>query len=592
MAERDDLSLEALDARLRMLDETLARLDRRVRELERSAVPTASSSPGQKAALEEDAEVAGPARVTARATPGSQTLLSLTGRTFLVLAGAFLLRALTEAGVLALVPGVVAALVYGALLLVLAHVDGRRSRPVSATFHAISAALITFPVLLEASTKLGVLSPSVTAIILAAEAVLGTLVAAAGRLHLAAWTFTIGTLATGFVLRVATGAQAVFIGAVLAVGLLTVFLAYGRGWRGPRWFAAAAANIAVLELAFSTAIDIDRAQAGEMPSPIAALTLTAALVLVYIGSIGVRTLVRRGDVQLFEILQSCAALAVGVLGAWRIFQAAGLPGLGLGLPVTLTAAVCYAIAFAFIRRRHGRGRNFFFYAALGGLLTLVGLPLLVEANALPIAFAALALVGAYVGGRFDRITLRAHATVYGAVAFVLGGLASFVWTAFFGGSVAPFSTRLVSTLGLVVLAYAALLIAEQGRETTAPRRLPRFLMGALALSGAVAALVMLGAGALGPSRVGAHALVATAALSAVAVGVAAAGRHRLVKELSWLTYPLLLMGAAKLIATDLRIGSAGTLVLSFACYGTGLIIAPRLLRGTPDRSRRASYPPR
>lgn len=581
MAERDEASLADLEARIRALGAELTLLHRRVRKLEDGL----GAAPG----VVEPAHVLDEEDVAVVHTPeeefvASTTVIALIGRTFLVLAGAFLLRALTDSGVLAPTVGVAAALLYGSALLPLAYADARRGRRESATFLTLSAALITFPVVLEASTKLHVLTPSLAAIILAAESVLGTAVAAAGRLRVAAWTFTLGTLGTGFVLRIATGAEAVFIGAVLVVGLLTVLIAYGRDWKGPRWVVAGAANLAVLELAFSTARTIEHAAPGAAPSPLAALSLSAALVFVYLGSIGVWTLVRRRDVAPFEILQSCAALAVGLLSAWLLFHASELPGVGLGLPVTITAAGCYAIAFAFIRRRHGRGRNFFFYSALGALLTLVGLPLLVPAGVLPIVFGSVAVIGAFVGGHYDRITLRSHAAAFAAVALAVAGLAWFEWTAFFGRTLTPTSPGLAAAMALTLLAYVVLLGTERGREISTARRIPRFLIGTLALSSLVAQLVMWSASGAGASNGAAHAVIATAAISAVAVGVAAVAGRPAFRELAWLTYPLLIVGAAKLLLGDLRVGNAGTLFVGFACYGAALILAPRLLHGTRRRT--------
>jgi hypothetical protein len=50
------------------------------------------------------------------------------------------------------------------------------------------------------------------------------------------------------------------------------------------------------------------------------------------------------------------------------------------------------------------------------------------------------------------------------------------------------------------------------------------------------------------------------------------------KEAAWLVYPVLVAGGIHLLVEDLRSGRPLTLVVSFALYGSALILSPRLVR--------------
>jgi len=84
-------------------------------------------------------------------------MLSMIGRLFLVLAGGFFLRAMTEAGVLAPAAGVALAFRYAGVWLYMADRSGRLGQSSGALFHALGAALVAFPLLLEATTRFKVI---------------------------------------------------------------------------------------------------------------------------------------------------------------------------------------------------------------------------------------------------------------------------------------------------------------------------------------------------------------------------------------------------------------------------------------------------
>ena len=67
-------------------------------------------------------------------------------------------------------------------------------------------------------------------------------------------------------------------------------------------------------------------------------------------------------------------------------------------------------------------------------------------------------------------------------------------------------------------------------------------------------------------------------LATATIALVVAGRSNLTRELTWLVYPLLAIGGAKLLLVDLQICRAVILLPVFAAYGLALILAPKLIR--------------
>jgi len=113
-------------------------------------------------------------------------------------------------------------------------------------------------------------------------------------------------------------------------------------------------------------------------------------------------------------------------------------------------------------------------------------------------------------------------------------------------------------------------------DRAGPGRIPRFGAAVPVLLGAgwaaVTALTGLAGG--GPS---AAAVSRTAVLAVTVIALAFAARRTRWAELGWPVVPLLALGCVKLLIEDMRRGSAVTLTVSLALFGTALIVAPRLL---------------
>jgi hypothetical protein len=565
------------------LQAQVARLEGRVAELEgrRRRAVSSGAPAGQP-----------PAAVPVPALP--QGGLALAGRTLLVLAGAYLFRALTEAGALPALAGVLLGLAYAVVWQLRALGDARSGRRGSALAHGLAASAVAFPLVWEAVARFRVLPAAAAAAAVAAFAALGLLTAFRHHLTANAWLTTLAACATVLALLVPTHDPVSALVALVALAVLVEWLAFRDTWLGLRWSVAATLDAVAVQLVAIGARPEPPAAYARLDAPAAAAVLVA-LPLVYVGGIAARTLRRGCPVRLFEAVQGTLAVALGLGGARRVLAAHGL---ATSLPALLAVALgmlCYAVAFVYAERRRakggdparppegGQGRNFYFYSAAGGLLMLGGTLELGLGAALPLVWAGLGSAGVTLGRRFGRTTLRVHGALYLAAAAAAAGLAAAGLRALFGGpafGLPPLAwvVALGAAAGLFVLASD-----RDGSASGTPlgTRLSRLLLAlVVVLSLAEAAHVALAAG-FGPALTadaGLQAVTRSAVLAALVLALAWLARRAL-PELAALVYALLGLGGLKLLLHDMQAGRPATLVASFAVYGSLLILVPRLLAG-------------
>ena len=417
-----DERIERLEKAVAALDDRVSRQDRRIALLEGGAAEVPVGSESHVAAVETAVEE--PGRLAEQwpiaAVSGTPALI---GSSLLILAGAFLLRALTERGTLAAGAGIVFGLAYALIWIFAAAMAARKDARASAGFFAVCAAVIADPLIFEASTEFNVLSPSSGTIVLLIVTTAGMYVASRWRLQETAWVFAVGAMITAAVLGVVRPPGAAATALLVILGLWSVWLAGARGWESLRWLTGIAADVGVLRLTALAMVAGGNPLGGMPPNASFVAFLNFALLLGYVGSSFVRALRGRLPVRLFDYLQTAAAWAIGWGGAVQLARAHGFGTRGLGVFAVFVGLAAYAAAFGVADQREGKRQSFFYLSSLGLGLVLLGLSY-AGGSTRTMIWAALALIAAAAGSHWDRVTLRAHAAVLLGAAWIEGGVAA------------------------------------------------------------------------------------------------------------------------------------------------------------------------
>jgi hypothetical protein len=501
--------------------------------------------------------------------------LTLVGRSLLVLAGAFLLRALTEGGTLSSGVGVAAGLAYGVAWIVASAVVASRGARASAGFYSVCAALITGPLLFEVSTSLGLLSPAAGVVILAVVTAAGWFVATRWRLPVPAWVFTVGCLITAGAVAILRPPGVAATAVLVALGLGSLWIADRFDWKGLKWLTACPADLAVLRLTTMAGATGGLPESFGPLDPTFVILIQAALLVGFVGTFVVDSLRGRRPIGTFEFVQTAAVWVVGWGGFVRLARVHDWATGGIALLTLVLGVAAYAGAFGVVDRKQGRNMAFFYLSSLGLGLILISLPG-VAGDADSVVWALLAAVMAALGSRWDRVTLRVHAVLLLIAAWASCGAGLEIVTDLGrGGDIS--STPSVATLVVAILTLVTTVLVIVGRRLRSAgwaQRLP--LTGLLLMTalGMTAAFVEVVAAVLSPgSAVG----VGTVALSVVVVGLAFLSHRWGIVEAGWLVYPLLVLIGLRMIAIDFSSGKTVVLVIALAAYGTALIVSTRLI---------------
>jgi hypothetical protein len=565
------------DPRLRDLEAAVARLSARVEALERHLALAGAVSAGAAPPEPETAAVAAPeaAREPAAARESAPGWLGLVGRTFIVLGGAFLLRALTNSGSLPMAIGAWVGLAYATVWLILAT---RASGP-NSFFHGVSALLVALPLVVEATLGFRVVSGATGAFLLAAIGVVTLVIGWHRRQRTFAMIAMLGTIATTFVLAVGLS-QASPPGTVvppvltlLAIGTAALWVSYGRHWDWLPWPAAAAANLGVLLLAV---------RASAVPprdALLAAQLVHGLLILLYLGSFVIRILLHEREVRMFEILQTTAVLLLGLGGSTLISQANGVSASGPALPCLLAGGVLYVQTFVRVAPRRGFGAEFYYAGMTALALGLVGVSLLFPYPGRPIVIALGALVGSLIAWRLAQPMLALQGAIAAIVASAQSGLITFTAIVWFTHT-RPWPSAAMPIWLVLAAVLAALLVPRAIREDAPPvlAYTARILL-AIALVAGSGSLLVIGIGrAMGDlaASAGVVATMKTLVLGGAAVGLARIGRSSRFVEFGWLAYGVLAVGGLKILFEDFPSSGPSTLFLALAVYGAALILVPRI----------------
>ena len=484
-------------------------------------------------------------------------LVPLFGWGLLGIAGAYLLRALTEAGYLPGLLGVGLGIVYAAWWLFLAA-HRAHERPMFSIIHGLTAALIMAPMLWEMTVSFHLIPPLAASAVAVCFTVFGLAIGWQRNLTPIAWIATLAGLVTTTALFRETHAPTVWAVSILVIAAATEFAACRDHWLGLRWVVALAADFAVLLVTLLTTL---------APAAGVVQGLQFALLTIYLTSTIDRTLLRGLNVTRFEVSQAAMTFAILVGGALRLTGASQTGPWGVGAFCLLAAVVCYAVSFASLENRDGRSRNFYAYSTFALLLVVTGCGVLLNPAALAAAVSGLAVAALVAGFRRDRYTLRLHAGAYLLLAVGMAGMVPRATERIIrtGGGVEsglplPYAFALLGA----ALCYAMLVAQERQRAPRWTDTLEVTLVAALAAWGALGAAA--GWMSAAPLR--------TALLTAAALAMAWSRRA----ELRRLAYPLMGLAGLKLLAEDLQQGRSLTLFGSLIFFGGGLILLPRLMR--------------
>jgi hypothetical protein len=486
--------------------------------------------------------------------PFSGGSLAALGRLLLAIAGAYLLRAFSEAGVLPTLAGTILGVLY-ALGWLAAALRVASSNRLTAAIHSVAAAAIAAPLLWEATARFHTLPAWAAALVLALFGALGQSVAWRRNESGIAAITALGTCATAICLMAASLNPFPFAAAVVASAAVVEGFALGDHALSWRWISALSADACGGILIFVlTRPDGLPEGYGAVPKA-AVLALLAAIAVIYVKVTAIRTAFGNRPIASFEAIQIVMALSLCAIAVMVIAPAA-VPIFGAA--IAALGALCY---FAALFRRP-IARNFHAYATAALIFTLAGTSLLLPPPILAVTWSALA-IPALAFARSNTVAL--HGVIFLVSAAARSGLLASSAFALLHLPTLPLNPAALLCVIVVALCYP---LALRLRGNPAPPLIAASLL-ILVFTGLAARVL--------------PATPVTAVICLVALTLAWFGTRR--RELVWLLYAWMIAGAAKILWVDFREGSPAALAASFLLFGGALIALQRLLKRTNASAR-------
>ncbi len=481
--------------------------------------------------------------------------------------------------------GVAIGLVYAVFWLVWAA-RTPAARRLETALHGLTSVLVLSPLLFEATVRFHAISTWTAGALLLAFTLFGLAVSWRKDLLIVATFATLAGLGTSIALLLATEDVLPFTFVLLAIALALEVSACLNHWLSGRWIAAAAADLAVLLATWLVTNERGLPEGyAAIPHP-ALLAAQVALLAIYLSSTIVRTLLRGFTFTWFETAQCALAFLISVGGGLQLTSADPRVVPALATLSLLCAAACYLVSFLMLDsggERHTR--NFHTYSTFGILLTVAGSRILLSGAAAAVAWSVLAVAAIWVGGVFLRLTLKVHGTIFlllalgasSALAQAAGLLlGSRTWPG--GAPWAIWSGALTATLCYIIGTRHAAAVTPSWSS----RALRILVAGtAVCLVAGIAAGLLTAAyhAAFGAEATHAYcATLRTFVLSAAALLLAWAARRWDRQEFGRLVYPVMALGAYRMIGVDLHQDRTTALFLSLLLYGGALILLPKLIR--------------
>jgi hypothetical protein len=560
----------SLDEFVSLIDRLTSRLD----ELEARVVALEQASVSPGGAGKQAAGVDSTEELHFKPRLGSAGAMAVVGKVFLGIGGAYVLRALAEAGIFRHWAIIAVALVYAGIWLLWAARTSRQA-VFAATAYATTAAIILSPMLWELTLRFKVMSAWATAAMLVLFVLASTALAWRRKLTAVIWPPAAFLALTAAALLVATADPLPFSVALLAMAVLTEVAAGSGRWLSLRPVMAIAVDFAVLALIM--VYTGERTGFDYVPIGRATLlTLFAAFLAVYLISLLNRTAVQKHDVGLFEIAQTVAAFALALCGMLRVTSELKV---GIGAFCMTASLVCYLLAFLRFDTPSQRPNHRVFAAWAMGLL-LVGSFLSFSSSFASVWLGLAAVVATFAGTRTARLDLQFAGAVYLVTAAFLSGLIEHAAQLLVGGLPAPARWPVWTAGASAILCYVVIRGLKPLREQAAKSPLEALRLTFLSLTTytAMAAGVALGLLAAPEITVSRLAALRTLVICLCAVTVGWSGSRLRQSEMIWLAYAAIGFCSLKLVFEDLRYGNAGTLAFSLFCCGIVWLLVPRFAR--------------
>ncbi len=518
------------------------------------------------------------APVSAAAGDGEASLQTanifpLVGRAMLGIAGAYVLRAVAEAGVMPKVIVAAVAVAYAfAWLMWAARVS--KTAGIAPFVYAGTSAVILVPMLWEETLHFHVLAPSITAGVLAAFVCLASALVWRRESSQVLWLSYGAAAATAVALSVAAHAMLPFVVVLLLMVLLSES-ARVLGHVRPMWpLVALVADAAIWGMIFIYGGPPNaRAEYPDLSD--AALVLPACLLFVINAtSVAVRAILEEEKIDTFDIVQVMIAFGLAIIGLLSF--ASGAPMI-LGIACLVLSAATYFASFRLLRSHAGK-RNFATFSLWSAALLVAGALWSLPHAGAGVLLAVAGLAAYAISPRMDSTMLEWHGAAFLCTAAATAGVAQYVFRAL----VSSLPGRPVLAVWIAASsAVAAYAVGSDSENDEWTRQVLRLLPALLAVA-AVTALLVHGvlsfvalAVALGLHHI---AFLRTLVISAVSLGLAYAGPRLGRVAMTRIAYVALAFVAAKLLFEDLRHGHMEFIAASIFLFAVALIAVPRLVR--------------
>jgi hypothetical protein len=568
---------QAVDSNVTTLKELAARLcdlERRIVALEghvRTSVPDQPQQVESSASQSPTLQAAGRGLPKIEMPNGAVPVL---GKAVFGIAGAYLLRALAEAGPIPKLPVLIVAITYAALWMVWAVRTHDTNRFASATYGTTSV-LILAPLLWESTVRFQVIPPAFTAMVLVAFIVLALTLSWRRQLQVIPWVATLTVVITALALIIATRDLVPLTVAMLVVAAIAEIAACLEHHLSLRFLPALMADFAIW-LLIDVMTSAEAVPEGYHPtSAVVVNILCFALLAIYCSSIGIRSFGLHQRISAFEIIQGVLAFTLATFGSVRATQGSE-SGL-LGLLFLLLAATFYWGALSYFGDE-ANSRNRGVSATWAAALFLAGTFLIFSAKLQAPFLCFAALAAAFMYAYMRKFSLGLHASLYLAAATAVSPLAAFGVNAL-AGAVPSAPSWNVWIVGIAAL--LCYLVGSRVQEASVRRRwlwvVPAALFGFVSAAIVVVTISRFASDQMEPtpSRLSVIRTIVNCMLALVLGFAGSRWKH---VELAWVAYAAVAFGTLKLLLEDLRFGNAASLVVSLLCYGSILILLPRLTK--------------